>query len=244
VAIKELFERRQGIMENNDIYSIVERLAILEGRITPTNVKHGLNDQQKSAKQLPALFRPKTQKILGGDADEKNPLAGYAVGGCEENKELEEEISKDVLGKVKASFTDYLSSLEDEIKQDRDLLKKKKEDLDIKKKELKDLDLQAKHHARVQEPVVEDPTEEDPVIQATTPPIEDPTLPEAAVKTITNECGLWEVYGDEHTGFEIRRGNSRLPSRFKNLEEAELALEMFNSRRRKRDESQDYIDEA
>ena len=65
-----------------------------------------------------------------------------------------------------------------------------------------------------------------------------------AVKTVTNECGLWEMHGDETSGFEIRHGNRRLPTRFKNLEEAELALEMFNLRRRKRDEAQDYIDEA
>ena len=64
------------------------------------------------------------------------------------------------------------------------------------------------------------------------------------VKTITNESGLWEVHGDEHTGFEIRHGNRRLPTRFKNLDDAEMALEMFNARQRKRDEAADYIDEA
>jgi len=66
----------------------------------------------------------------------------------------------------------------------------------------------------------------------------------APVKTITNECGLWEVHGDEKSGFEIRRGNRQLPTRFKNLNEAELALEMFNARQRKKDEAADYIDEA
>ena len=44
---------------SNDIRDIIERLAVLEGRITPTDVKHGLNQQQKSAKQLPALFKPR-----------------------------------------------------------------------------------------------------------------------------------------------------------------------------------------
>ena len=66
----------------------------------------------------------------------------------------------------------------------------------------------------------------------------------APVKTITNECGLWEVHGDDHSGFAIRHGNRQLPTRFKNLEEAELALEMFNIRRRRRDDAADYIDEA
>ena len=66
--------------DHNDIYSIVERLAILEGRITPASVKHGLNKQQKSVPQLPALFKPKTEKILGGNPNAKNPMSGYMVG--------------------------------------------------------------------------------------------------------------------------------------------------------------------
>ena len=66
----------------------------------------------------------------------------------------------------------------------------------------------------------------------------------APVKTITNECGMFEVHGNEKTGFEIRRGNRRLPTRFKNLDEAEMALEMFAARQRKKDDSADYIDEA
>ena len=70
--------------DHNDIYTIVERLAILEGRITPTNVKHGLNAQQKSVPQMPALFKPKTQKILGGNPNAKNPMSCYAVGGSAE----------------------------------------------------------------------------------------------------------------------------------------------------------------
>ena len=70
---------------HNDIYSIVEKLRVIEGDLTPTSVKKGLNPQQKSVPQLPALFKPKTQKILGGNPNAKNPMAGYAVGGCEES---------------------------------------------------------------------------------------------------------------------------------------------------------------
>ena len=116
-------------MEHNDIYSIVERLAILEGRITPARVQHGLNSQQRSVPQLPALFQPRTQKILGGDADAKNPMSGYAVGGCEESA-----MAEDVLGRVKKSLTDYLKNLEDEIKSDSDLKDKTTGDSDIKDK--------------------------------------------------------------------------------------------------------------
>lgn len=225
--------------DHNDIYSIVERLAILEGRITPTNVKHGLNTQQKSVPQMPALFKPKTQKILGGNPNAKNPMSGYAVGGCEEEVESDKEMaedasmtwdgvspdtkeftSEDVLEKVKKSFTDFVKEIEKI--QDSDIKDKKKEDSDLRAKDKTDRDLYPKQVAE-----------------------NDTNLPEAApVKTITNECGLWEMHGDEHTGFAIRHGNRQLPTRFKNLDEAEMALEMFMTRRKKHDEAQDYIDEA
>jgi hypothetical protein len=48
----------------------------------------------------------------------------------------------------------------------------------------------------------------------------------------------------KHSGFEIRRGNRKLPTKFKTIDEAEMALEIFNRRQRRRDDSQDYIDEA
>ena len=494
--------------DHNDIYSIVERLAILEGRITPANVKHGLNTQQKSVPQMPALFKPKTQKILGGNPNAKNPMSGYAVGGCEEEVESDKEMaedasmtwdgvspdtkeftSEDVLEKVKKSFTDFVKEIEKI--QDSDIKDKKKEDSDLRAKDKTDRDLRPKqvtaegleqqylwHGSRQKIPMLEprqsvdtggaagsnqnaiyatsDPKvaiamglttpgsdtgmfPNDPqmvlfsgkirkgenvylhkvpmngpdgkpqfvqggnsrewyskpgvkeikplevkavpvdqylnLIRQATPQdlelqkkymkqgmaesidtqayyivnanknysilagpfasreqgraefqkiihqypgdlkdlsllqghvlqqsqkdaldepdskepwhgIKDPELlkdliadaqvmdydefydeyssmfddPEefwdnyhndeqdvvesAPIKTVTNECGLWEVHGDEHSGFEIRHGNRQLPTRFRNLEEAELALEMFNLRRRRHDDAADYIDEA
>ena len=41
------------------IYRIIERLALIEGKITPTNVRHGLNKQQQGVPQLPALLKPR-----------------------------------------------------------------------------------------------------------------------------------------------------------------------------------------
>ena len=34
---------------DKEFHNIVQRLAVLEGRITPVTVKHGLNPQQKAA---------------------------------------------------------------------------------------------------------------------------------------------------------------------------------------------------
>jgi hypothetical protein len=110
------------------IYSIVEKLAILEGRIAPTDrvIAETTTKQKK-----PALFNNL----------KKDESAIPMVGGVEF---AEDRMEEDILGKVKASLADYLKSAEEEIKQDKDLIAKKKQDLDLKKKELKDLDLQSK----------------------------------------------------------------------------------------------------
>jgi hypothetical protein len=215
--------------DHNDIYSIVERLRILE---------EGLNKNQKSVNQLSATFKPKTVAVLTAKTDPKNPMAGKLVGGCEESKELEEAVAnEDVLDKVKSSFSDYLKSIEDKYKDSH--LKDKAKDRDIGTKDKTDRDLIAKEDSELGAALsgvipAEQPAGEPGVS------IKEDTL----VKTITNECGLWEVHGNEKSGFEIRHGNRRLPTRFKNLDEAEMALEMFNARRRKSDEAADYIDEA
>jgi hypothetical protein len=218
--------------DHNDIYTIVERLRIIE---------EGLSTKQKSVNQLGATFRPKTVAVLTAKTDPKNPLGGKMVG-CDESEELDETaVAEDVLDRVKKSFADYLSNIADEIKTDTDLKDKKHDDTDIKAKDTKDRTLVAKQN---------EDSELGAALSGEIPaqqPAGEPGVSmkeSAAVKTITNECGLWEVHGDEHSGFEIRHGNRRLPTRFKNLDEAEMALEMFAARQRKKDDSADYIDEA
>ena len=232
--------------DHNDIYSIVEKLAILEGRLTPASVKHGLNSQQRSVPQMPALFKPKTQKILGGDADAKNPMSGYMVGS-DESAEPNKEMVEDVLDKVKRSFTDFIKNVEDEIK-DSDIKDKKSEDTDLKKKEKKDRDLVSK--TVDESPEIDDEEDQedlpsDYAYQRGENPYDapEPQVESAPVKTLTNECGLWEMHGNERDGFEVRRGGRSLPTRFKDLDEAQMAVEMFAHRRRKADESQDYMEE-
>ena len=235
---------------SNDIRDIIERLAILEGRITPTTVKHGLNPQQKEVPQLPALFKPKTQKILGGNPNAKNPMSGYMVGDSvdhdeEADKEIVEAAKVDeekLLDKVKKSLTDYLASVEEKLEKkiDRDL-GQKSADRDIGKKDKNNRDLVA-----AEQELEEDPTEEDPVIQSGTTPVENPTYAESAcVKSMVLENGaMFEIHGNEHTGFEIRHGNRTMKSRFKNIDEAAMAIEMFRAKQKKDNESQDYIEEA
>jgi len=68
---------------------------------------------------------------------------------------------------------------------------------------------------------------------------------EQPVKTVAMEDGaMLEIYGDEGRGFEVRRGGRSLPTRFKNIDHADMAVQLFQQRRRKQDLSQDYVDEA
>jgi hypothetical protein len=174
-------------------------------------------------------------------------MDGWLVGEEDEeaDKEVVEEAKVDeekLLDKVKKSLTDYLASVEEKLEKkiDRDLGEKPKA-RDIGDKDKTDRDL-----VTTEQDLEEDPTEEDPVIQDTTPPIQNPTYAESAcVKSMVLENGaMFEIHGNERTGFEIRHGNRTMKSRFKNIDEAAMAIEMFRARQKKDNQSQDYIEEA
>lgn len=102
---------------SNDIKNILERLAAVEGKLTPTGVRHGLNTQQREVPQLPALFKPKHIRALGSKTDPAHPMDGYMVGDSVEphGTALEEamaEIEEDMVSKVKKDLTQYLDHLE------------------------------------------------------------------------------------------------------------------------------------
>jgi hypothetical protein len=219
----------------NDIYSIVERLRVLE---------EGLDKNQRSVNQLGATFKPKTVAVLTAKKDPKNPLAGKLVGGSEsverDGAVLEAEMAEDVLEKVKSSFKDFIKQAEEQIK-DSDIKEKKKEDSDLKSKDKRDRDLIVKDS-----PVTEDPTQQEPQQPTMSAvPVINPTYGESApVKSIhLKDSMICEIHGNERDGFEIRRAGRSLPTRFKNIEQAEMALEMFRARLQKQDQSQDYLDE-
>ena len=231
------------------MYSIIERLAILEGRIAPTDSKPITETKQKK----PALFN---------NLKKTDEMFMPSVGGVEM---AEDNMEEDVLSKVKASLADYLHSAEADINQDRDLLAKKKQDLDLKKRELRDLALQTKpdHVQHTEEYEIEEDPNQTPAGGEAPAGLTDPTYAEsvgsAPVKTIhvpvEEEVGLSggggavlvEIHGDEREGFRICRAGKELPTRFRTLEECEMALEMYMARRKAQhvaDESADYIEEA
>ena len=223
---------------SNDIKSILDRLVAVEAKITPAMPRvPGLNSQQKSVGQLPALFKPRdVSPVLGKKTDPKNPLGGKLVGDSTEPRqprlaETMQDIEEDMLGKVKRQFVDYLERLEDKSKIDREVVSKAKKELGM---------------SDTDEDVAEDDFQDTEVAHD----IDQKALSQAVaaeqpVKTVAMEDGaMLEIYGDEGRGFEIRRGSRSLPTRFPNIDHADMAVRLFQQRRERQDLSQDYIDEV
>jgi len=223
---------------SNDIKNILDRLVAVEAKITPAMPRMpGLNSQQKSVGQLPALFKPRdVSPVLGKKTDPKNPLAGKLVGDSTEPRqprlaETMQEIEEDMLGKVKRQFVDYLERLEDRSKIDRELVSKAKQELGM---------------SDTDEDVAEDDFQDTEVahdIDQTV--LSQAVAAEQPVKTVAMEDGaVLEIYGDQGRGFEIRRGGRSMATRFPNIDHADMAVRLFQQRRKKQDLSQDYVDEA
>jgi hypothetical protein len=223
---------------SNSIANILKRLAVIESDITPVKTKSGLNAQQKSVPQLPALFKPETVSPVLGSNKQQKPFGKYMVGDDVEPTrsalaERMADIDEDMLSKVKKDLTQYLDKLEKQNHLDSHLVSKAKRDLEIGD----------------DEEVDEDPTEDEPSGEDyVPPPTINPVMAEAGpVKTITLEDGTClECYGDQVRGFEIRHLGRVLPSRFDSLDEADMAVRMFQAHRKNaaRNSSADYIEEA
>ena len=231
------------------IYGIIERLALIEGKTTPVSVRHGLNKQQQGVPQLPALLKPRNiSPTLTKKPYQAHPLDGYMVG---ENSlaEAMQEVEEDMISRVKGQFADYLEKLEKENHLDGRLVRKAKAELNID-----------------DDPQTEEEVEENATWDQDVQPIGDPgdtevahglendiatavsqptaPLGESPARTYTLEDGTClEAYGDDESGYEVRHGERRLPTRFPNIDHADMAVKLFQKRRQKQDLSQDYIEE-
>jgi hypothetical protein len=199
---------------SNDIRDILNRFK---------QVEEGLDANQTSVKQLPALFKPKDiSPVLGSKTDPKNPMKGYFVGGESIDDDVEEDtssfgheldldakqleldpvhpVAEDVISAVKKKLGDYLKTIEDEIRTDPDLKDKVNTNID--------------HVGPV-------------------------------VKTLTTDDGHEiKIHGNEDDGFRITIKNKPSKSKFENLDHAVIACEMFCNRRRQQPvETQDYVEE-
>jgi hypothetical protein len=246
---------------SNDIRSILERLTVLEGQITPTTVDHGLNKQQKSVPQLPALFKPKKiSPVLGAKKDPKHPMAGYMVGADESKQirknSLEEamaDIEEDMLSKVKHDLNVYLDRLEDKIADRGDLKDKKPYHIDkIAKKDDRDRALINKAVDAVERGEAEEDVNENDY-DITNPEfdhdIEDKVDTAAVsaqqpIKTVAMEDSVvFEIHGDDEHGYRIQRGIKSLPTKFPSIDHAQMAIDIFKGRKKNQDQDQDYVEE-
>jgi len=221
---------------SNDIKSILDRFVAVEAKISPAMPKMpGLTSQQKSAGQLPSLFKPRNiSPVLGSKKDPKNPLAGKLVGDSVEPQsalaETMQDIDEDMLGKVKRKFVDYLEKLENKSKIDRDLVDKAKEELGMTDEEVDEAD--------------EDFEDSELAHNINQTANTQAVAAQQPVKTVTMEDGaVLEIYGNENEGFEVRHSGRSLPTRFQNIDHANTAVQLFQKRRRQ-NTNQDYIEEA
>jgi len=222
---------------SSDIRSILERLAAVEGKLTPTGVKHGLNPQQKSVNQLPALFKPRGIRALGSKTDPQHPMHKELVGDSVEPaksalEEAMQEVEEDMLSKVKKDLSQYLDQLEKKVRIDRELKDKA-------------LDAVDRHEVEEDDYELTDPgTVHDVMSQINTAAAQ----PQQPVKVMELDDGaIFEIHGDDGSGYEIRHGGRSLPSRFRTSDEAGIAVDLFRAHRQRnrpeQDLSQDYIEE-
>ena len=245
---------------SDSIHKIIERLALIEGRVTPVSVKHGLNKQQRDVPQLPALFKPRSiSPVLGSKTDPKNPFKGYMVGDSVRParnplEEAMQEVEEDMVSKVKANFADYLEKLEKDHHLDRHLVSKAKRDLEIgDDQEVDEQEVEeATWDADVAPPSDPGDTEAAHSIEdhlaadVAAPAAPMSAVSESPVKTYPMEDGsCFECYGDQESGFEIRRDGRSLPTRFPRMDHADMAMRLFQKRHKaaQQNSDQDYIQE-
>jgi hypothetical protein len=215
----------------------------VEGRLSPA---------QQRVPQLPALFKPRHIRALGAKTDPAHPMDGYMVGDSVEPRRtaLEEamaEIEEDMLSKVKKDLTQYLDRLEKKVAVSRDL-----------KDKAQDAVQKGQAEEEVEEEIDTDPAAmqgpSDPgdteVAHAAELDVADKlSAPQAPVATFEMADGTSiECHGDDNKGYELRRGDKTLPSRFQDLDDAGMAVRLYQARKQRQqrptqDLSQDYIEE-
>lgn len=234
------------------IYKIIERLALVEGKTTPVSVKHGLNKQQQGVPQLPALLKPRgISPTLTKKPYQAHPLDGYMVG---ENAlaEAMQEVEEDMISRVKGQFADYLEKLEKEHHLDSRLVRKAKAELNIDDDPQTEEEVEENATWDQDVQPVSDPADtevahgvEDHIAAAVAAPAGPMSaVSESPAKIYTLEDGTClECWGDDEQGYEVRHGERSLPTRFPRIDHADMAVKLFQKRRQRQEQSQDYIEE-
>jgi hypothetical protein len=190
--------------------------------------------------QLPALFKPENvSPVLGGK--QKKPFGKYMVGDSKQPSVLARrmsEIDEDMLSRVKQDLGQYLDYLE----------RKKDDEIEDKKKHLErqaTAKVQDKNPAKPGDQNEYDETEE-PMMSGTAMMTPVSVGECNYVKTIALEDGAeFECWEHPESGIEIRHSGRVLPSRFRSIEDADMAVNMFGAHRKHQpqDPSSDYLEE-
>ena len=208
----------------------------------------------------PYQNHPMDGRLVGDSIEPKKPSLEEAM----------QEVEEDMVSKVKQNFADYLEKLEKQNHLDSHLVKKAKHDLEIgddqevdeqdeedaadNEKEFNNYDKEVDENATWDADVapIGDPADtevahgiEDHLAASVAAPAAPmAAVSEAPARTYTLEDGTClECWGDDDNGYEVRHGERRLPTRFPNIDHADMAVRLFQKRRQKQDLSQDYIEE-
>lgn len=74
--------------------------------------------------------------------------------------------------------------------------------------------------------------------------LDKPIAPIAPTESVAEDSAVFEICGDDESGYEIRKGNRAMRTRFPRHSDAEMAIKLFRNRRKpEQDLSQDYIEE-
>lgn len=244
---------------SGDIRSILERMTAIEAELTPVTVKSGLNRQQKSVDQLPALFRPRKISVLGAKTDPEHPVGKHLVGASESSligqamvsKIAAEKFPEPVAKSIGSAWPNQSpNSLSETIADiEEDMLSRMRQDLNNYLDKLSD---------RVSDDGKRDrkPQGSDKLGQKTSQELglinkdirevatEPPVVENKPCRVMALEDGsIVEIHGDDTCGYEVRRGTRRISKRFPSLELAETMLDLFRAHRADRSLEQDYVDE-
>jgi hypothetical protein len=233
---------------SNDISTILHKLAQIESAPAKRTVSEAkISPSAPAAPQLPALFKPKKISPVLGAKEKQHPTHGYFVGddvevGQTPLEEAMKDVEEDVIEKVRKDLTSYLDALASEQKTDKELKDKAKHSVQDANAAVPGV-----QHTSEQD-LEEDPTELDTAQEYVPAPVVNPGIPETAlIKRIAFEDGTsCDIHGSKADGFEIRRGDRRLPTKFRNIDDAETAIELWKGHRAQRgqqDQDQDYVDE-
>ena len=250
---------------SNDISTILHKLAQIEAAPARRTVSEA--KISPAAPQLPALFKPKKITPVLGAKEKQHPTHDYFVGddvevGQTPLEEAMKSVEEDVIEKVRKDLTSYLDALASEQQTDKELKDKAKDSVRDANDAIPGVQKMADEStlgklaggivggaltksvggAMAGAEIGNELTDEGH------PPVIEPEVPECAlIKRIALEDGTsCDIHGSEADGFEIRRGERRLPTKFRNIDDAETAVELWKGHRAQRglpDQNQDYVDE-